>query len=423
MSKAKTGLTRRSFLKHAVAAGAAAGAPMILRPGVLAAAETPGANDRINIAYIGTGRRMRQLMNIPKEGEIVAFADVNKNRLSDMQRIRKAAKVYQDYREMLQDPAIDAVIIATPDHWHALNAIHAMEAGKDVYVEKPMTLTIREGRAMVDAARKHGRICQVGSQQRSMKECRFGCELVRNGRAGAIKRVHGANYPSPWECDLPAQETPEGLDWDMWFGQTEPRAYHEDLYLPRANGKKDAQGRPLGWISFRPWSGGEMTGWGAHGLDIIQWGLGTDLSGPSEVWPEEPGLTGQVRFRYADGVEVWLDGNGPEGGGRFVGADGEILVDRAKFVVSDGISKEEIPAAGTHLPVSDDHMGNWFQCIRSRELPIADVEIGHRSTTMCHLGNIARWAGRPLRWDPQAEQFVDDAEANQYLARSMRAPY
>lgn len=276
---------------------------------------------------------------------------------------------------------------------------------------------------MVAAARKHERIVQVGSQQRSMGACRFGCELVRNGRLGEITVVHAANYPSPWECELPAQPVPEGLDWDVWCGPTEPRPYHIDLYLPRAQGRADAQGRRLGWISFRPYSGGEMTGWGAHGLDIIQWALGAEDSGPVEVWPEGEGLTCPVTMRYASGVLLKLDGKGPEGGGLFEGTEGTLLIDRGKYEATPPVLAEELPASAIRLYKSEDHLKNWIDCIRSRELPVADVAIGHRSTNVCHLGNIARWIGRGLRWDPAKEQFIGDDEANALLERSMRASF
>lgn len=406
-------LNRRGFLKRSAGmAAAVAAGPMILPSRVF------GANDRVTVGYIAMGRRARQLFDLPKDQtQIVAVSDVYKKRMDEFtsKPIGKGCKAYQDYRELLDDKGIDAIVTATPDHWHALVSIHACQAGKDVYVEKPMTLTIAEGRAMVKAARKYNRIVQVGSQQRSMKECRVGCELIRSGRIGKVHTIHGANYPSPWECDLGEQPLPEGLNWDVWCGQTEPRPYHEDLYLPRA--------KP-GWISFRPYSGGEMTGWGAHGLDIIQWALGMDESGPVEVWPEGEGLKCPVSMRYADGTRVLLDGKGPEGGGVFEGENGTITVDRGKYTAEpESAAKEPIGPNETHLYESNDHLGNWIDCIRSRKLPIADVEIGHRSCTACHLGNIARWTGRKLTWDPAAEKFVNDDNANTYVQRAMRAPY
>jgi len=208
---------------------------MIVSSGVLASGNRRGANDRINIGYIGVGRRAKELMTLPEDAQIVAVSDVNRKRLDQMKSSRRGKdwRTYQDYREMLAADDIDAVIVASPDHWHALHVIHACQAGKDVYVEKPMSLTIREGRAMVEAARKHGRIVQVGSQQRSNPENLFACELVRNGRIGRVKEVHGSNFPSPWECPLPAQPTPDYIDWDMWCGQTAVSYTH--LTLPTSD--------------------------------------------------------------------------------------------------------------------------------------------------------------------------------------------
>ena len=421
-------ISRRGFLQQTkrLAAAAVVG-PSIVRSGVLAADGRPGPNDKIGIGYIGVGRRGCQLMGLPAEAQIVAISDVNRPRLEQV-AAGKRWRTYQDYREMLESSDIDAVIVATPDHWHTTNAIHACEAGKDVYCEKPMTLTVREGRELVNAVRRNGRVLQTGSQQRSMDACRLGCELVRNGRAGTIHTIHAANYPSPWECDLPAEPIPDGLDWDMWCGQTPWRPYHPELYAPRVRGQE------AGWISFRPYSGGEMTGWGAHGLDIIQWALGMDESDPAEVWPVpgtertddkvHKGPTCEVMMRYANGVVVHLDGKGPNGGGLFVGDEGEILIDRGKCVTKpETIAQEPLGDADVHLYKSANHMQNWMDCIRSREKPVADVEIGHRSSTVCHLGNIARWLGRKLHWDPVKEHFIGDPEANGLLERPKRAPW
>ena len=366
------------------------------------------------------------------EVRIVAIADVNLPRANEQAK-RYAAVAYQDYRQLLERKDIDAIITGTPDHWRALVSIHSCQAGKDVYAEKPMSLTVREGRLMVQAVRKYGRVFQTGSQQRSQKENRFGCELIRNGRLGKISMVIGSNYPSPWHCALPAQPVPDGLDWDMWCGPTEVVPYHIDLYTPRAN---------PGWISFRPYSGGEMTGWGAHGLDQIQWALGMDESGPVEVWTEgdefqPPTYTapeGRTRgekicsspmiyYRYANGVTVKLD-NGNPGGAIFIGEKGKIEIFRGKVTSNPpDLVKEPIRSDEIQLYKSDHHMQNWLDCIKSREKPVADVEIGHRSATVCHLGNIARELGRKLHWDPVQEQFVDDPDANQYLDRPRRKPY
>ncbi len=420
-------ITRRTFLRDSLRVGGGVfAAPYIIPSGVLAAPGRPGANDRIGLGVIGPGRQGKSLMgqcHAIQDAALVAFSDVYQARIDAALAKHPEAKGYRHYRELLADPNVDAVFVATPDHWHALNTVHACEAGKDVYVEKPMSLTVNEGQRMLDAARKHNCIVTTGSMQRSMQACRIGCEMVRNNRAGKIHTVHTSNYPSPWECTLPEKPIPEGLDWDLWCGQTEPRPYHEDLYAPRGNGKRDERG-PLGWISYRPYSGGEVTGWGPHGLDIVQWALGMDLTGPVEVWPDGEGLWAPGSYRYANGVVVHLDDGGPAGGGRFVGDAGAILIDRNRYdarpkeIIEETIGDDEI-----HLEASENHIRNWLDCIRSREKPITDVAIGHSTTTLCHIINITRWVGRKLAWDPETERFVNDDEANSHLERAMRAPY
>jgi len=426
--------TRRHFLKHsaALALGAAA-TPYIIPRHVLAAPDQPGANDRIGLGGIGIGRQgSGRIRAGGKQVRVVAIADVNLPRAKDMADKFDAA-AYQNYHELLERKDVDAIVTATPDHWRALVSIHACQAEKDIYAEKPMTLTIREGRLMVDAVRKYKRVFQTGSQQRSQPENRYGCELVRNQRIGKIHTVIGANYPSPWECGFAAQPVPKGLDWDMWCGPADVVPYHIDLYTPRRN---------PGWISFRPYSGGEMTGWGAHGLDQIQWALGMDETGPVEIWTEgdkfdpptytepENRTRGEkickspmIFYRYANGVTLKLD-NGNPGGGIFIGDKGKIEIFRGRVTSNPAeIVKEPIKDSELRLYESTNHMQNWLDCIRTRQKPIADVEIGHRSTTVAHLGNIARWLGRRLRWDPAKEIFPDDAEANTYIDRPRRKPY
>ncbi len=426
---------RRRFLKSTATAAAGLAVPYFVPRHVLSSPENAGANDRIGVAGIGVGRQGGGLVRGAKgkrDVRMVAVADVNLPRAQGMAKAL-GAEPYQDYRKLLERKDVDAIVTATPDHWRALVCIHACQADKDIYAEKPMTLTIREGRLMVQAVRKYGRVFQTGSQQRSNAQNRLGCELVRNGRIGKVKMVIGSNYPSPWECALPSQSVPEGLDWDMWCGPTEVAPYHSDLYKPRAN---------PGWISFRPYSGGEMTGWGAHGLDQVQWALGMDESGPVEVWTEgdefdPPTYTApesrsrgektcrspMIHYRYPDGVTLKLD-NGNPGGAIFIGEKGKIEIFRGRVTSNPAeLVKEPIKDDEIHLYKSDNHMQNWLDCIKSRERPIADVEIGHRSSTVCHLGNIARRVGRKLKWDPQNEQFVDDEEASNYVDRSRRRPF
>jgi predicted dehydrogenase len=424
-------LHRRKFLQTSAAlVGGAVAAPMVIPRGVLASADHPGANDRIGVAYIGVGRRAQQLMKLPKAGRFIAVSDIYLPR-SEQVAEKLKCRSYQNYHKLLKQKDVDAVVIASPDHWHALHSIHACQAGKDVYVEKPMTLTVVEGRKMVEAARKHKRIVQCGSQQRSMGPNRHGCAMVREGVIGKVHTVIAHNYPSPWEVRLPAQPVPEGLDWDAWCGQVEVVPFNKDVFTPRA--------KP-GWISMRPFSGGEITGWGAHGLDQVQWALNADKTGPVEVWVEgdkfdPPTYTKPhdrkegdpkcnhpiVCFRYADGPVVKLT-NGPAGGAIFIGPKGKITIDRDLCKVEPA-DLDTDPKKSKHQPWHEDHLQNWFDCIKSRELPVADVEIAHRTTTVCHLGNIARWTNRKLAWDPAKETFPGDEEANQLLSRPQRKPY
>lgn len=428
-------LSRRRLLREVVAwtVGGVA-LPRFVPAGAFAAADRPGANDRIGVGYIGVGRRGQQLMKLPKEGQMVAVADVNRPRAEEVAK-KLQCRPYQEYRKLLECKDVDAVFVATPDHWHVLSSIHACQAGKDVYCEKPLSLSIREGRRLVEAVRKYGRVLQTGSQRRSMKGHRLGCELVRNGLAGKIHTVLIQNYPSPWECRFSGQPVPDGLDWDTWCGPTEPVPYHSDIYVSRSN---------PGWISFRPYSGGEMTGTGAHGFDQIQWALDLDHTTPVEVWseggkletltydaPENQGRGNQwtsrghrVRFRYANGIEVHLEEGEPAAGAVFIGDQGKIRIGN-NTVDSNPveIAKQPPQDMKIRVPVSDNHIQNWFDCIKSRARPIADVEIGHRSAVMCHLGNIARWVGRRLQWDPDRELFINDEEANRHLDRPMRKPF
>ncbi len=423
-------LTRRTFLKHSTAVTAAAIAPMIIPSSAF------GANDRVNVGYIGTGRRGGQLRGLPSDTAVIALADCNIKRPERWKRSswgkeKGVKKCFQDYREMLEMKSLDAVIVASPDHWHALHSIHAMNAGKHVYCEKPMTLTIREGRCMVDAARKNNVVCQCGSQQRTMEKNRIGCALVREGRIGKVHTVHAACFPTSWECTLPEMDAaPEEIDWDMWCGPTEPRGYNDKLYVPRG-GKK---GHEWGWISFRRYSGGEMTGWGAHGFDQIQWALDKDDTGPTKIIPREDGPAfdgvhlgpnNYIDMVYDDGTVMKIDGKAGGGGGWFEGEDGEVKIDRGKYACKPDTLDDEMPPlpASSHTGDTDEHIANWLHCARTGERPNADVEIGHRSSTVCHLGNIARWLKRELTWDPVTETFPGDDEANSYLDRDRRAPW
>ena len=358
---------------------------------------------------------------------MVAVADVNLPRAESVATVHKA-KAYQDYRRLLENKDVDAIITATPEHWRALICVAACQAGKDLYVEKPMSLTVKEGRLIVQAVRKYNRVFQTGSQQRSMIRNHIGCEFIRKGGLGKVTRVIAHNYPSPWEGALPEEKMPEGLDWEMWCGPAPKVPYNKDLYLPRAN---------PGWLSFRPYSGGEMTGWGSHGFDQVQCALGMDLTGPIEMWTEgsawetvtytaaEPKARGdkqcsqpKVFFRYPGDIIMEL-GDGPDGGAIFIGEKGKVTINRGVCESEpDDLLQETI--RNRPKGMSENHIKNWLDCIKSREKPIADVEIGHRSASVCHLGNIARRLGRKLKWDPEKEIFPEDKEANQHLEREHR---
>jgi predicted dehydrogenase len=390
-----------------------------------------GPNDRITIGIIGTGTQGRGLMNdfLNQPGtQVVAVCDVDTTRrehhrkkVEEFYTIKadknfKGCSAYKDFRELIARKDIDAVVIATPDHWHAYIAVEACKAGKDIYCEKPLSLTIRQARAMVQAARKYDRVFQTGSMQRSSKEFRKACELVRNGRLGKIKQVivdvGGPSRP----CDLPEEPMEAGLDWDMWLGPAPMRSYNSIL-SPRGVHQHFPD-----WRNYREYSGGMMTDWGAHHFDIAQWGLGMDDSGPVEIIPPADPKSGRgVKYIYANGVEMI---HGDSGGVLFIGTEGKILVNRGKFEATPAkLGEDPLPDNAIRLYNSYSHGKDFLDCMRSRKKPISDVEIGCRSVTVCHLGNIAYWTGKRLRWDPVKEVFIGDDAANQWLDREVRGPW
>lgn len=427
-------VSRRSFLSKTLIGGAVGCClPEFVPSRVFGAAGVPGANERIGVGFIGIGRQasgLLQMLGGIGEAQFVAVADVNLPRAEEA-AAGKGAKVYQDYRRLLENPDVDAVVTATPEHWRILICLHACQAGKDLYVEKPMSLTIREGRLIVEAVRKYSRVFQTGSQQRSMWPNYIGCAFLREGGLGKIHRVVAHNYPTPWDHHLPEEPVPAGLDWDMWCGPTQPVPFNRELYVPRGN---------PGWLSFRPYSGGEMTGWGSHGFDQVQCALGMDASGPLEVWTEgdkfdpptytkpEPQTRGdelcskpQVFFKYPGDIVMELGDAGP-GGAVFHGEKGVVTIDRGVFKSDPPELAEEALMRPKPADFEANHLRNWLRCVKSRRTPIADVEIGHRSATICHLGNIARWIGRRVKWDAEKEVF-DDRDANHYLDRERRKGY
>ena len=387
-----------------------------------------GVNDQIRIGAIGVGGRASLLLQqLPESARIVAICDCNLPRAEAFKAKKNESwDVYQDYRKLLDRKDIDAVIVATGEFQRVLPCIHACQAGKDVYAEKPLTLYVNEGRALVNAVRRYDRVLQVGSQQRSMSVNRVACELVRSGGLGKILEVRAINYgtaeaspPTPF----PESEIPNGLDWNLWLNQAAMRPFNSKW---------------MGWMRWRDFAGGEMTNWGAHGVDQIQWALGADDTGPVELEPVSGGSAGQVRMKYASGVPVNYviePGHGPMGGAIFICEKGKLEINRNKFSSNPPEIAEELrkklDIVEEERKWSDDlalwqarwHMQDWLDCIRSRKRPVADVEIGHRSVTVCHLANITRAVGRPLRWDPKREQFVGDDEANRHLDRQRRAGF
>ena len=406
--------TRRSFLREQGAAGAAL---MVWGASSTRARET--AASTVNVGVIGTGNRARQLMDqLPSPGRIIAIAECYEEHLKQTLREKKKSwATYGDYRQMLDQEKLDAVIVATTDHGRSLPCIHACQAGLDVYAEKPLTAYVKEGREIVKAARQNQRVFQVGTQQRTMELNRYCCEVVRNGGIGDLKVVQAVNYTGPTIYKgLPQEPIPVGDNWDMWCGPAPLRPFNNRLQF--------------GWMRWRAYSGGEMTNWGAHGIDQIQSALGKSLTGPRELWPVTEGLNGKVSMRYEDGPEVRFElEGGPMGGAIFVGEKAKIEINRNKYTTNpvDFLKDAPDPAVREKWEgpgwTAAPHLQNWLDCIHSRQEPNADVEIGHRSVTVCHLLNITRELGRKLTWNPDREQFENDDEANQLLDRPRRKGY
>ena len=417
---------RRSFLKNATGAAGTIATSQLLPRNLRAGLAT--ASERIRVGAIGVGGRGSLLLQqLPESAELVAISDCNLSKAEEFKNKANGSwPVYQDYRKILERKDIDAVIVATGEFQRIVPCIEACQAGKDVYAEKPLTLYIQEGRALVKAVRKYNRVLQVGTQQRSMEMNRVACELVRNGGLGKIIEVRAIAYsgpdPAPDE-PLPAQDIPSGLDWNRWLNQAENRPYNKKW---------------MGWMKWRDFAGGEMTNWGAHGVDQIQWALGMDATGPIEISPISEGRNGQVSMKYANGVQVNYviePGKGPMGGAIFVCEKGKLEINRNKFtsnppeiaqqlLKSLNVEEEERKWSDSlALWQAKWHMQNWIECIRSRKLPVADVEIGHRSVSVCHLANIARSENRKLQWDPTGEVFIGDEAANKLLTRKRRPEF
>ncbi|HMH22334.1 MAG TPA: Gfo/Idh/MocA family oxidoreductase [Puia sp.] len=420
---------RRKFVKNAVRAAIAFS---IIPRHVLGGRSFIPPSDRITLGFIGTGKQARGLIkSFAPKAMVLAAADVDKQKLELFhnntvniyaslkdQPSLKGLDSYGDFQQILTRKDIDAVVIATPDHWHAVATVMAANAGKHVYCEKPLGHTVEEGRAMVNAVKKNKIVLQTGSMQRSWKNFRQACELVRNGYIGTIKEVL-VNVGKPAiPCDLPAQAVPAALDWDRWVGPAASRDFNAELAPPV---EKDIFPN---WRNYQEFGGGILSDWGAHMFDIAQWGLGMDRTGPVKFFPPDGKAYTNLTMIYANGVVMKHQDFGRKFGVRFVGSTGTLDISR-DYLDSNpaNIVTAEIKPTEIHLYRSDDHYQDWLDAIRSGKPPICDVETGHRTSSLCCLANIAYWTGRPLEWDPEKETFKNDAKANEYLKARIRAPW
>ena len=453
-------IPRRQFLQSVLVSTTGAFAlPTILPASVFG---QNGPSNKIHIGQIGCGRIANE-MDLPgilkhDVARVVAVCDVDSKRLGQTKRrVEKyysgkqasnnalTVKVYDDYRELLKDPGIDAVAISTPDHWHSEPVVAAALAGKDIYVQKPLSMTIAEGRAVSDTVRAKGRMFQIGSQQRSdapWPQFRRACELVRNGCVGQVRTIRVGLPTDPAGEEEPEMPVPSNLNYDMWLGCTPVAPYTEKRVHPQ-NSLSD---RP-GWLRIESYCLGMITAWGCPHVDIAHWGMGMELTGPLEAegkaeFPKK-GLWNvhgpyHVEMKYANGVTMVLDNNVPNGV-RFEGSTGWIFVSRGsgKATASDPATGNSDALAAssrkildsnpgpheTHLHASPDHHLDWLRSIQTRQPGATSAEIAHRSTSACEIGWIAMKLGRKLRWDPVREEFLNDAQANLMRTRAQRAPY
>lgn len=422
MSRGRIPLSRRGFLT-----GAAAGlaVPTLIPRHVLGDADTAPANEKIVLGAVGVGKMMYgshlpHFLKMP-EVKVVAVCDVDttrreagKKRVDDAYGNTDCAALV-DHSELVARDDVDAVVCATPDHWHALVILDACKAGKDIYCEKPLTNNLVEAKTVMDAVNASDIVFQTGSQQRASGNFRYACELVQNGRIGKIQQITVGVGGPPRPCNLPEEEMEAGLDWERWLGPAPMRPYSSVL-SPRG-----VHNHFPSWRNFCEYGGGGMTDWGAHHFDIAQWGLGMDRSGPVQIVPSEKPTSG-VEFVYADGVEMI---HGGPGGVTFIGEDGEIFVNRGKLsskpeeVIKKPIADDEIhlyeAPGGSH----GGHRQDWVNCMKSRKQPICPIEVGARTVAVCHLGNIAylhaeELAGQSLKWDPKKWEFIGNDEANKW---------
>jgi len=430
-----TSLTRRAFLRRsALTAGAAAAFPTVITSTALGAGGRPAASDRLVGGSIGVGSMgsgdLRSLLG-QKEVQMVGVCDVDTahsdraKMMVDGRYKNKDCKTYVDFRELIARGDLDICHLAVPDHWHAMPVIHAARAGIDMYGQKPLARSIRECRAMADAVHRYGRVWQTGSWQRSVRNFHHACELVRNGRIGKVVRVE-VGLPSgranrPYEACPP----PKTLDYDRWLG---PAPYREHVNLGRG-------GMHWDWRWVMDYSGGQLTDWAGHHIDIAHWGLGLDDTGPTTVegrgeYPNDGVYDVPFKYQftcmYAGGLEMSVgSGHYHPMGTKWIGQDGRwIHVSRRDLSASDPkILAAKIGPGEIQLYKTNGHMQNFIECVRSRKLTVTPIETALRSISVGLLGEIAMLTGRKIKWDPKTEQIIDDPGAAALLGRSYREPW
>ncbi|HLX91197.1 MAG TPA: Gfo/Idh/MocA family oxidoreductase [Puia sp.] len=421
MTKTATSSNRREFLKRT--GGAAAGMAIVPRY-VLGGSGYQAPSDMISLGFIGTGKQARGLADsFSAIARIVAGSDVDSQKLDLFKTVvaknhtasKNSLAGYPDFREMILRNDIDAVIVATPDHWHAVASIMAANAGKHVYCEKPLGHSIGEGRAMVNAMAKNKVILQTGSMQRSWVNFRHACELVRNGYLGELKEVLVNVGTAAIPDYLMAESIPTNLNWDMWIGPAPLRPFNSELSPPV---EKDIFPN---WRNYKEYGGGILSDWGAHMFDIAQWALGMDESGPVRCFPPDGKDHQYLSMVYANGIVMKHQDFGRGFGVRFIGSKGKLDISR-DFIDSDpaNIATAEIKSGEIHLYKSDDHYQDWLAAIKLNKQPICGAETGHRTSSVCSIANITYWLNRPLEWDPVSEQFKNDDLANALVKANIR---
>lgn len=422
--------SRRKFVRQTLQAGIA----FTIVPRFVLGRGYTAPSDRITLGFIGTGKQGKILLgyfNKNTQTRVLAGSDVDGKKLDSFQQLAnklaaeksdtetyKDLKLYPDFRELLERKDIDAVVIATPDHWHAVQSVMAADKGKHVYCEKPMAHSVGEGRAMVNAMKRNKVIMQTGSMQRSSDRFRTAVDLVRNGAIGQVKEVLVMVGDPAIPFNLPGMPVPANLNWDAWIGPSVVNPYNTELSPPL---EQDIYPH---WRNYKEYGGGILSDWGAHMFDIAQWGLDMDRSGPVKFDPPAGDAVKGLTMTYKNGIVMKHVDFGRKFAVRFIGEKGSIDVSREFLDSTPGnIVTAGLGADAKKVYFSNNHYQDWIDGIKNNKQPICDVETGHRSSSVCALANIAYWLRRPLEWDPEKEQFKNDAEANALLMPKLRAPW